>query len=192
MRKIKNRKLLYNGGAIASTLGIGSILASTAFVNDPKYSAATLVGGALVGVGLIMMSSNNQTDEEINLEKRREIDNLVFEDQLLSMDIDSLKKREEEIEIIEKYYYKNYGNNSAEVNFLLKKNILKERLILNSSTNSYHTTNEADKVDSEVTLQALFKLEYDYKYITFRKKALEDYEKNKKRLNSKIIKFIRK
>ena len=77
MRKIKNRKLLYNGGAIASTLGIGSILASTAFVNDPKYSAATLVGGALVGVGLIMMSSNNQTDEEINLEERREIDNLV-------------------------------------------------------------------------------------------------------------------
>ena len=111
---------------------------------------------------------------------------------MLSLDLDSIKKREEEIKAIEDYYNKNIESNTDALNYLIKKNLLKEKLILKSSTTSYHTTNEAEKVDAEVTLEALFKLEYDRKYVMFRREAIEEYEKNKKKKNCKIIKFARK
>ncbi len=192
MRKVKKRKLLYNGGVISSTLGMGSLLSSTLFCKDPMYSISALVGSGLVGVGLLLMSSNSQNMEEETKKEDEEITNLNFDDQLLSLDLDSIKKREEEIKAIEDYYNKNIESNTDALNYLIKKNLLKEKLILNSSTTSYHTTNEAEKVDSEVTLEALFKLEYDRKYVMFRREAIEEYEKNKKKKNCKIIKFARK
>ena len=192
MRKIKKRKLLYNGGVISSTLGMGSLLSSTLFCKDSMYSISALVGSGLVGVGLLLMSSNSQSMEEETKKEDEEITNLNFDDQLLSLDLDSIKKREEEIKAIEDYYNKNIESNTDALNYLIKKNLLKEKLILKSSTTSYHTTNEAEKVDSEVTLEALFKLEYDRKYVMFRREAIEEYEKNKKKKNCKIIKFVRK
>lgn len=192
MRKVKKRKLLYNGGVISSTLGMGSLISSTLLYKDPMYSISALVGSGLVGVGLLLMSSNSQSMEEETKKEDEEITNLNFDDQLLSLDLDSIKKREEEIKAIEDYYNKNIESNTDALNYLIKKNLLKEKLILKSSTTSYHTTNEAEKVDSEVTLEALFKLEYDRKYVMFRREAIEEYEKNKKKKNSKIIKFVRK
>lgn len=192
MRKVKKRKLLYNGGVISSTLGMGSLISSTLLYKDPMYSISALVGSGLVGVGLLLMSSNSQSMEEETKKEDEEITNLNFDDQLLSLDLDSIKKREEEIKAIEDYYNKNIESNTDALNYLIKKNLLKEKLILKSSTTSYHTTNEAEKVDSEVTLEALFKLEYDRKYVMFRREAIEEYEKNKKKKNCKIIKFVRK
>ena len=193
MKKITKRKLygtIYSTGLISTMMGAGTFLTSYVAMNrmDPTI-ALTSVG--VVAFGTISTAygyfKQKYTFEE---EPEEEYENIY--------DMDQLNLKRDELKKIESRFNIEKNSMSKSNQYVISRNILKEKLLIKKVLEELDTDNPNYEEECNLIVSMILDSEYDELYLDYRREVLSTnivhfpkqnvYPKNKNK-DAKILEF---